>query len=47
LVSMNERARIAGAKLSIRSQTGHGTRVNVVLPIRGATRGQSTHSAGR
>jgi hypothetical protein len=47
LVSMNERARIAGAKLSIRSQTGHGTRVNVELPIRGATRGQSTHSAGR
>jgi len=47
LVSMKERARIAGAKLSIRGHTGHGTLVDLVLPIPGATRGKSAHSAGR
>jgi len=32
LVSMEERARLLGAKLSIESKLGHGTRVAVVVP---------------
>jgi PAS domain S-box-containing protein len=47
LVSMNERARIAGAKLAIRGHAGHGTFVDLVLPIRGVTSEKSAHSAGR
>ena len=47
LVSMQERARIAGAKVSIQGRPGHGTRVDLVAPIRGATREKSAHSAGR
>jgi signal transduction histidine kinase len=46
LVSMQERARIAGGKVSIQGRPGHGTRVDLVAPIRGATRAKSAHSAG-
>lgn len=47
LVSMEERARIAGATLSIQGRPDHGTRVKLAVPIRGATREKSAHSAGR
>jgi PAS domain S-box-containing protein len=47
LISMGERARIVGAKLSIQGRPGHGTLVDLVVPIRGATREKSTYSAGR
>ena len=47
LISMEERARIADATLSIQARPGHGTRVELVVPIRGATREKSAHSAGR
>lgn len=47
LVSVEERTRIAGATLSIQGRPGRGTRVKLAVPIRGATREKSTHSAGR
>jgi len=47
LVSMKERARTAGATLSIQGRPGHGTQVTLVMPIRGETREKSAYSAGR
>ena len=47
LVSMKERARTAGATLSIQGRPGHGTQVTLVVPIRGETREKSAYSAGR
>jgi PAS domain S-box-containing protein len=47
LVSMEERARIADATLSIKGRPGRGTLVKLSVPIRGATREKSAHSAGR
>jgi PAS domain S-box-containing protein len=47
LVSMKERARTAGATLSIQGRPGHGTQVNLVVPIRGETREKSAYSARR
>ena len=46
LISMEERARIAGAKLSIRGRPGQGVIVDLVMLERGATREKSAHSAG-
>jgi len=47
LISMGERARIVGAKLSIQGRPGHGTLVDLVVPIRGASRENNPYSAGR
>jgi len=47
LVSMEERALIAGGKLTISGSPGHGTRVTLFLPVSGGRREKSAHSAGR
>jgi len=47
LISMKERARIADATLSVEGRKGRGTRVKLVVPVRGAARENKAHSAGR
>jgi len=47
LVSMEERARMAGAKLSIRARPGNGTQVDLIVPLQGKAHEKSANSAGR
>jgi signal transduction histidine kinase len=47
LVSMQERARMAGAKLAIQGRPNRGTLVDLIVPNRGATLEQATATAGR
>jgi signal transduction histidine kinase len=44
LVSMQERVNLVKGTFSIDSQPGHGTKVNVGLPL--STRGESARAAG-
>ncbi len=46
LVSMKERARLVKAKLSIRSQLGHGTRIALEVPLPPSTDEESADSTG-